>query len=108
MSFLNITFTPSPVVGNRYLVNQTGNFCFVTRRIRVFGSLAYSGKLLWNDSSWPNLGKLCNLRPATEVWGMHSVRRLASPFRITQVAGNLPEEVDRMLLLAEKATNVLQ
>lgn len=51
---------------------------------------------------------LCNLRPATEVWGMPSVRRLASPFRITQVAGNLPEEVDRMLLLAEKATNVLQ
>lgn len=54
------------------------------------------------------MGKLCNLRPATDVRGMPSVRKLASPFRITCVAGNFPEEVDRMLLLAEKTTNVLQ
>lgn len=36
------------------------------------------------------MGKLCNPRPVRDAWEMPSVRKLAGPIRITQVAGNFP------------------
>lgn len=74
------------------------NFYLVTRRVRVFDSLAWSSKLPQNRSSWPSLGQIYNLRLVTVAWEMTSVGWSAAPVRITRVEVNFPEEVDEVLL----------
>lgn len=78
-------------------VCQTGNFHFVTRRVKVFCSLAQSSKLLQNSSSGHGLGKIRNLRPIIVAWEMTSIRKLAAPIRITWIEVNFPEEVNGVL-----------